>query len=104
MSGLSDAIVYDARKHEVHAVTIYKSNQAEVSLTARLSLKWWKNNRSNSKIKRKIVLNLKAGQNVIDIRHLPTNIQHDSILVNCIGQADVVKVIYRESPTFAYFF
>ena len=50
-----------------------------------------------SKVRRKIEVVLKDGQNDVEIKNLPTCLEEDSIRVDGIGNATIFDVIYRES-------
>ena len=52
-----------------------------------------------SKVRRKIEVVLKDGQNDVEIKNLPTCLEEDSIRVDGIGNATIFDVIYRESAS-----
>ncbi|KAF8592812.1 hypothetical protein BDV93DRAFT_360506, partial [Ceratobasidium sp. AG-I] len=63
----------------IESVTIFQANRAEV--------------------KRRIRLDLKRGQNHVDIERLPSCIHEDSIRVDGTGTAIIFDVVYHNQPT-----
>ena len=49
------------------------------------------------KVKRRIEVELKDGQNDVEVKNLPTCLEEDSIRVDGIGNATIFDVIYRKS-------
>ena len=73
---MSNSITYDAADHDIHSVTVFQVNRAEIT--------------------RRIKLDLKEGQNEILVKNLPSVLDEDSIRVEGIGKAVVFDVIYSE--------
>ena len=93
----TNKVLYDAKRNGVSSVTVFQSNRAEVSLAhyfssfrTRLTLN------PQKKVKRKIEVALKEGQNDVEITHLPSCLEESSIRVDGIGNATIFDVIYRE--------
>ncbi|KZS95443.1 hypothetical protein SISNIDRAFT_452048 [Sistotremastrum niveocremeum HHB9708] len=73
-------IVYDASEHPVNAVTVFQANRAEIN--------------------RRIQVDLIAGQNEVEVIHLPSVLDEDSIRVDGIGKDVIFDVIYKPpTPT-----
>ncbi|KAF8605079.1 hypothetical protein BDV93DRAFT_537562 [Ceratobasidium sp. AG-I] len=62
----------------IESVTIFQANRAEV--------------------KRRVKLNLKRGQNHVDIERLPSCVNEDSIRVDGTGTAIILDVVYHNQP------
>ncbi|KZS91095.1 hypothetical protein SISNIDRAFT_487784 [Sistotremastrum niveocremeum HHB9708] len=72
---MSQVVTYDASEHPVNSVTVYQVNRAEIN--------------------RRIKVNLASGQNEVEIIHLPSVLDEDSIRVDGIGKAVIFDVIYK---------
>ena len=70
---------FDAALHDIDHVVVYQANRAEVT--------------------RCISVELKQGQNDIEIFHLPTALQADFLRVEGLGKATLLDVIYSTSSS-----
>ncbi|TDL15100.1 hypothetical protein BD410DRAFT_796682 [Rickenella mellea] len=70
-------VEYDATQHDVESVTVYQKNRAEIT--------------------RRIKVELKDGQNDIEVKYLPACIDPDSLRVDGIGNAIIFDVIYHST-------
>lgn len=50
----------------------------------------------NRKVKRRVKVDLKEGQNDVEVTNLPSCLEESSIRVDGIGNATILNVIYRE--------
>ncbi|QRV91001.1 hypothetical protein RhiJN_19019 [Ceratobasidium sp. AG-Ba] len=73
----SQRITVDAAEqdHRIRAVTVFQTDRAEV--------------------RRRVTVELKRGQNYVDIERLPSCINEDSVLVEGIGSAVILDVVYH---------
>ncbi|KAJ1559376.1 hypothetical protein HK405_010875, partial [Cladochytrium tenue] len=71
-------VTFDAATAPIHAVTVFQVDHAEVF--------------------RRISVRLRAGQNIVDVLHLPSCLDQDSIRVDGIGAATIFDVVYRPPP------
>ncbi|KAG9037268.1 hypothetical protein FRB95_006211 [Tulasnella sp. JGI-2019a] len=75
---MSNTIHIDSTKTPVNAVTVFRTDRAEVQ--------------------RLFSVDLKAGQNEVNLKGLPNQIDEDSIRVEGLGNAVIFDVIYKPPP------
>ncbi|KAH8115728.1 hypothetical protein DFH11DRAFT_1507331 [Phellopilus nigrolimitatus] len=81
-SSISHTVEYDANKSAVDSVTLFQTDRAEV--------------------KRKVKVELKDGQNSVEVKNLPTCLEESSIRVDGIGNATIFDVIYHPAAPYDY--
>ncbi|KAH8115713.1 hypothetical protein DFH11DRAFT_1301174 [Phellopilus nigrolimitatus] len=70
----------DANKGTIDSVTLFQTDRAEV--------------------KRKLKVELKAGQNSVEVKNLPTCLEESSIRVDGIGNATIFDVVYHPATPY----
>ncbi|KAH8115703.1 hypothetical protein DFH11DRAFT_1543173 [Phellopilus nigrolimitatus] len=78
----SFSVECDASKSPVDSVTLFQTNRAEV--------------------KRKLKVELKDGQNSVEVKNLPTCLEESSIRVDGIGNATIFDVVYHPAAPYDY--
>ncbi|KZS95701.1 hypothetical protein SISNIDRAFT_483922 [Sistotremastrum niveocremeum HHB9708] len=75
---MSNIVLFNASESAIDEVTVYQTNRAE--------------------IKRTIEINLKAGQNDVEVSGLPVYLLPESIHVDVLKNAAILDVIYKPTP------
>lgn len=91
----TNTVEYDAHENGVDAVTVFQADRAEAS--SNISSSHATTSNTSLQVRRRMKVELKDGQNNLEIKNLPTCLQEDSIRVDGIGNATIFDVIYRMS-------
>ncbi len=92
---MSSKIVFDATEHPVHSVTLFQGDKADVRVRERNSaLLFHPQSEFCVQVNRRIQVDLKEGQNEVQIKNLPAGIVPSSIRVDSIGKAVIFDVVF----------
>lgn len=91
----TNTVEYDANENGVDAVTVFQADRAEAS--SNISSSHATSSNTSLQVRRRMKVELKDGQNNLEIKNLPTCLQEDSIRVDGIGNTTIFDVIYRMS-------